>query len=94
MAGCIWPAVLGLYLCHVIGWPMSDRMTAILVCNALGMAVIARHRQHGVNVHSGRDSQYCSQDYRRALKGHGLPCRMSKKGGSFDNAAMESGIHT
>jgi transposase InsO family protein len=86
--------VLDLYSRHVIGWSMSERMTATLVCNALSMAIFARHRPHDVIVHSDRGSQYCSQDYQRMLSEHGLRCSMSKKGDCYDNAAMESWNHS
>lgn len=86
--------VLDLYSRHVIGWSMSERMTAALVCNALRMAIFARHRPRDVIVHSDRGSQYCSQDYQRLLSEHGLRCSMSKKGDCYDNAAMESWNHS
>jgi putative transposase len=87
-------AVLDLYSRHVIGWSMSERMTATLVCNALSMALFARHRPRDVIVHSDRGSQYCSQDYQRLLSEHSLRCSMSKKGDCYDNAAMESWNHS
>jgi transposase InsO family protein len=86
--------VLDLYSRHVIGWSMSERMTTALVCNALSMAVFARHRPKDVIVHSDRGSQYCSQDYQRLLNEHRLRCSMSKKGDCYDNAAMESWNHS
>jgi len=86
--------VLDLYSRHVIGWSMSERMTAALVCNALSMAVFARHRPQGVMVHSDRGSQYCSQDYQCLISDHRLRCSMSKKGDCYDNAAMESWNHS
>ncbi|CAJ4806474.1 transposase [Burkholderia pseudomallei] len=86
--------VLDLYSRHVIGWSMSERMTATLVCSALTMAIFARRRPKGVIVHSDRGSQYCSQDYQRLLSKHGLRCSMSKKGDCYDNAAMESWNHS
>jgi transposase InsO family protein len=86
--------VLDLYSRHVIGWSMSDRMTATLVCDALRMAVFARHRPRGVIVHSDRGSQYCSQNYQTLLSEHELVCSMSKKGDCYDNAAMESWNHS
>ena len=86
--------VLDLYSRHVIGWWMSDRMTSSLVCHALRMAIFARHRPHGVIVHSDRGSQYCSQEYQRLLGEHKLLYSMSKKGDCYDNAAMESWNHS
>ncbi len=74
----------------VVGWAMSERMTATLVCDALKMAVWRRKRPTEVIVHSDRGVQYCSQEYQSLLAKNGLFCSMSKKGDCFDNAAMES----
>ncbi len=86
--------VLDLYSRLVVGWAMSERMTAKLVCDALQMALWRRKRQEGVIVHSDRGSQYCSHEYQRMLSAHGLVCSMSKKGDCYDNAAMESWNHS
>ena len=64
----------------MVGWAMSERMTAKLVCDALQMALWRRKRPEGVVVHSDRGSQYCSHEYQRLLSAHGLVCSMSKKG--------------
>ncbi len=82
--------VLDLYSRYVVGWAMSERMTATLVCDALKMALWRRKRPTGVIVHSDRGVQYCSREYQSLLARHGLICSMSKKGDCFDNAAMES----
>ena len=86
--------VLDLYSRIVVGWSMSERMTATLVCDALKMAVFRRHRPHGVIVHSDRGSQYCSREHQQLLSEHQLICSMSKKGDCYDNAAMESWNHS
>jgi len=52
--------VLELYSRRVIGWAISERMTATLVCDALIMALWRRKMPIGVIVHSDRGSQYCS----------------------------------
>ena len=44
--------VLDLYSRYVVGWAMSERMTATLVCDALKMALWRRKRPRGVIVHS------------------------------------------
>jgi putative transposase len=82
--------VLDLYSRMVVGWAMSERMTAPLVCNALEMALWRRKRPQGVIVHSDRGVQYCSQEYQSLLAKHKLICSMSKRGDCYDNAAMES----
>ncbi len=86
--------VLDLYSRMVVGWALSERMTATLVMDALQMALWRRKRPYGVMVHSDRGSQYCSADYQKMLAENGLICSMSKKGDCFDNAAMESWNHS
>ena len=86
--------VLDLCTRKVVGWAMSERMTAKLTCDALRMALWRCKRPQGVIVHSDRGSQYCAHDYRRLLKAHGLIASMSKKGDCYDNAAMESWNHS
>jgi len=82
--------VLALYSRMIVGWSMSERMTATLVGDALQMALWRRKCPGGVIVHSDRGSQYCSKQYQDLLKDYNLICSMSKKGDCFDNAAMES----
>jgi len=86
--------VLDLYSRLVVGWAMSERMTAQLVCDALRMALWRRKMPTGVIVHSDRGSQYCSADHQRLLRDNHLLCSMSKKGDCYDNAAMESWNHS
>lgn len=86
--------VLDLYSRLVVGWAMSERMTAEVVCDALQMALWRRQPPSGVIFHSDRGSQYCSGKYQRLLKDNGLVCSMSKKGDCYDNAVMESWNHT
>ena len=86
--------VLDLYTRKVVGWAMSERMTAKLTCDALRMALWRCKQPRGVILHSDRGSQYCAHDYRRLLKAHNLIASMSKKGDCYDNAAMESWNHS
>ena len=86
--------VLDLFSRKVVGWSMSERMTATLVCDALRMALFRRKRPHGVIMHTDRGSQYCSRDHRDVLDEHGLIASMSAKGNCYDNAAMESWNHS
>lgn len=87
-------AVMDLYSRQIVGWALSERMTAQLVKDALQMALWRRQMPRGVIVHSDRGSQYCSRDYQQLLTQHSLICSMSKKGDCFDNAAMESWNHS
>jgi putative transposase len=86
--------VMDLFSRKVVGWSMSERMTATLVCDALQMALFQRQRPRGVIMHTDRGSQYCSRDHRDVLDLHGLIASMSAKGNCYDNAAMESWNHS
>ena len=88
--------ILDLYDRKVIGWSMSDTMTSKLVCNALEMAVLNRRPREGLIFHSDRGVQYCSEEFRTALK-KSLPAvrqSMSRKGNCWDNACVESFFKT
>ncbi len=74
----------------VVGWSMSSRMKAQLVCDALKMAIWQRRPKAGLIHHSDRGSQYASQAFRRLLKVHGFVGSMSRKGDCWDNAVVES----
>jgi len=86
--------VIDLYSRLVVGWAMSERMTAQLVCDALQMALWRRGMPRGVIVHSDRGSQYCAAAYQALIRKHGLLCSMSAKGNCYDNACAESFFHT
>ena len=86
--------VIDLYSRLVVGWAMSERITAELICNALNMALWRRRMPKGVIVHSDRGSQYCSGRYQGLLSKHDLVCSMSAKGNCYDNACAESFFHS
>lgn len=93
--GWLYLAVLiDLYSRAVVGWSMSNRMTAQLVTDALLMAIWRRQPAKGLMVHSDRGSQYASGLYQKALKEKGFICSMSRKGNCYDNAPSESFFHT
>lgn len=86
--------IIDLYSRSVVGWSMSTRMTASLVCDALNMALWRRGFPEGVIVHSDRGSQYCSKAYREIIETHSLTQSMSRKGNCWDNACVESFFHS
>ena len=86
--------VIDLYSRMVVGWAMSERMTAQLVCDALKMALWRRGMPTGMIVHSARGSQYCAKAYQTLLDDHGLICSMSGRGNCYDNACAESFFHS
>jgi transposase InsO family protein len=86
--------IIDLYSRLIVGWSMSERMTAQLVCDALKMAMWRRHMPTDVIVYSDRGSQYCSGAYQKLLKKHDLICSMSAKSNCYDNACAESFFHS
>lgn len=86
--------VMDVYSRLIIGWAMSERMTATLATDALTMALWRRSFPKGVLFHSDRGSQYASKIFQDLLETHAFVGSMSKKGDCFDNAAMESFFHS
>lgn len=82
--------VVDLFSRKVIGWSMSDKNNAVLVQDALMMAVWRRGKRKNVIVHSDRGSTYASSLYQQQLTDHQLICSMSRKGECLDNAVAES----
>jgi putative transposase len=82
--------VMDLFSRKVVGWSMSSRMKAQLVCDALRMAIWRRRPRGGLIHHSDRGSQYASNAFRRLLKVNGFRGSMSRKGDCWDNAVVES----
>ena len=77
--------VMELYSRKVVGWSMSSRMKAQLVCDALKMAIWQRRPKAGLIHHSDRGSQYASKAFRKLLRVNGFKGSMSRKGDCWDN---------
>ena len=82
--------VIDLYSRKIVGWSMSSRMKAQLVCDALTMAIWQRRPGPNLIVHTDRGSQYASRQYRQLLAKNGFRGSMSRKGNCWDNAVVES----
>jgi len=82
--------VIDLFSRKVVGWSMSSRMKASLVCDALTMALWQRKPKPGLIVHSDRGSQYASHEYHKLLNNWHCIGSMSRKGNCWDNAVAES----
>jgi len=78
--------ILDLYSRRIVGWAVSNRINKQLVEGALRMAICRRRPEPGAIFHSDRGSQYCSLDFQKLLKSHGLISSMSRKGDCWDNA--------
>lgn len=86
--------VLDLFARRIVGWAVSDRLKKDLALEALRKAVALRQPPPGLIHHSDRGSQYCSIDYRAALKKIGAIASMSGKGNCYDNAVVETFFKT
>ena len=83
--------ILDLYSRKVVGWRLSDRMTASLVCEALDDAARQRRPARGLVFHSDRGSQYASHAFRRRLQRRNVSAGgASRRGNCWDNAVAES----
>ncbi|HSN22621.1 MAG TPA: IS3 family transposase [Methylomicrobium sp.] len=82
--------VIDLYSRRIVGWSMNKCISRLLVMDALAMAIWRRKPPRGLIFHSDRGSQYCSHDFQKLLKNHGMLSSMSRKGDCWDNAVAES----
>ena len=79
---------------RIVGWSMSERIKADLVCQALKSAYWRRKPAAGLIMHSDRGSQYASDTHRQLIKDYGMIQSMSRRANCWDNAAMESFFKT
>jgi transposase InsO family protein len=82
--------ILDCFSRRIVGWSLSRRIDAELVCAALAMALRRRRPQGDLVHHSDRGVQYASEVLRSLLQREGLTMSMSHKGDPWDNAMMES----
>jgi transposase InsO family protein len=61
-----------------------------MVIETFQMAILKRGVRKGLQFHSDRGSQYCSNDFRRVLDSYEIQSSMSRKGNCWDNAPAES----
>jgi putative transposase len=78
------------YTRRIIGWQVSERMTAQLVIDAFNRGRKRSLINKGAIIHTDRGSQYASVEYRRLLYINGFRQSMSGTGNCYDNAQAES----
>jgi transposase InsO family protein len=83
-------AIKDVFSNRIVGYSISDRMTAQLAVAALRTAVARRQPDGTVVVHSDRGSQFRSRAFRSVLRSAGLTGSMGRVASAGDNAAMES----
>ncbi len=70
--------VIDLFSRRVVGWSMSDTMTAQLVTDALVMEIWRRGKPDALLHHSDQGSQYTSKQFQRLMVNNGAICSMSR----------------
>ncbi len=83
-------AVIDAFSRRIVGWSISDRITAEIVVDALEMARWRRRPEHGTIVHADRGAQYTSWLFGHRLRQAGLLGSMGRVASSVDNALIES----
>lgn len=86
--------MLDAYSRRVIGWELSNALTADLALGALRQACSGRRFGPGLVHHSDRGVQYASHQYTDLLRQHQILISMSRRGNPYDNAQAESFIKT
>jgi transposase InsO family protein len=83
--------ILDVFNRQIVGWSMSDRLTAAhTTIPALVAAYRCHHPAPELIFHSDRGVQYACHEFRRHLKRYGMIQSMSGKGKCYDNAITES----
>jgi putative transposase len=86
---------LDMYTRKVVGFSMRRDMQAMLVIDAMDMALGRNKVEANTLVaHSDRGVQYAASTYRSQLEGAGILPSMSRKGNCYDNAFVESFFKT
>lgn len=75
---------------RIVGWAVSQTMTAQLVLDAFNRARQRGLIKRGAIIHTDCGSQYASVKYRRLLYIHRFRQSMSGRGNCYDNAQAES----
>ena len=89
--GWLYLAVfIDLFSRRVVGWQLSERIDAQLVCDALQAAMLMRGKPKGVLIHSDQGSQYYSDGFIKQVAHFKAMQSMSRRGNCWDNAVAES----
>jgi len=87
--------ILDLYTRKVVGWSMSDRLTAKRTTIPAFIQAVKKYQPlPGLIFHSDRGVQYAGDDFCELLKTFKVIQSMSGKGNCYDNAVAESFFHT
>lgn len=77
------------YSRKIVGWHVHDSLHAGPVSQALKMALRGRRTRQALVHHSDRGIQYCSVQYQKIHRRHGLTCSMTDGYDCYQNALAE-----
>ena len=85
-------AIMDIFSRKCIGWALGRTIDAMLVIDALNMAIVNRKKLGFEKLihHSDRGVQYASNEYVELLEKNGIKISMSASGNPYDNAFAES----
>lgn len=86
--------VLDFHSRKIVGWKAGESLRTELCSDALRMALLRRQPPAKLIHHSDRGIQYASFEYRSLLRANNFCQSMSRKGNCYDNAIVESFMHT
>ena len=87
-------AILDAYDRQIVGWSMADRLSHVILDDAIQKALRKRKPDAGLIFHSDRGTQYASYAFQNLLHQYGFVPSMNSTGNCYDNAIMESFFHT
>jgi putative transposase len=77
------------YSKKIMGYKISDNLSASPTIQALKMALKHRYYRQALVHHSDRGLQYCSKEYTSLLKENNVSISMTQNGSPYDNAIAE-----
>jgi putative transposase len=80
-------AIIDVYSRCIVGWSLSNTMTAGWCCDCLREAIVAHGKPEIIN--SDQGSQFTSEEYVNLLKDNGIQISMDSKGRWADNIYIE-----
>ena len=83
-------AIKDVFSNRIVGYSISDRMTALLAVTALRQAIARRQPKGTLVVHSDRGGHFRARVFRAVLRRNNLLASMGRVASAGDNAAMES----
>jgi putative transposase len=86
---CYLHLVTDAYSKQIMGYCVSETLSAIETLRALQMALKNRKYQSALIHHSDRGLQYCSTAYVKALQQQSIQISMTEDGSPYDNAVAE-----